>query len=204
MRKIGVLNYGLGNMASIENALMKIGAQFFISSDSSELDKCDSLIIPGVGGFNKGMSNLIKDGLDQFVLSFYKKNRPLLGICLGYQMMNLSGTEHGFNKGLEIISGNVNQLDVSKNVLLPNIGWLDLKIAKPSPLLKGIEDEKFYFVHSYAVSLDDKSQLIASTDYGNTSFAAASNNGLAFGVQFHPEKSREPGLQLLKNFIEIN
>ena len=203
MKRIAILDYGLGNLASIRNALVKIGAPFIISSDADEIESCSALIIPGVGSFYKGMTNILKANLDKAVEKYASSQRPILGICLGFQMLNKSGCEHGDINGFGFINGHVQKLKIAKNVLLPNIGWQNIQSQKESILLKGIEQEQFYFVHSYGVYLNDQDHAVAETTYGETTFTSVASNENIYGVQFHPEKSREPGLQLIKNFIEL-
>lgn len=204
MKKIGILDYGLGNLASIKNSITYIGSNPILSSNFDDFEKCDSLIIPGVGSFFRGMTNIHSAKLDQKLSLYTSNNRPVLGICLGYQMLNQSGTEHGITEGLKYLNGEVKRLNVPEGTLLPHIGWQRINVQLPNPLTKGIENELFYFVHSYGVYMSNASQIFATTGYAETQFVSIGGNNNIYGVQFHPEKSRDAGLQLLKNFIGIN
>lgn len=205
MKKIGIIDYGMGNLHSVENALKYIGAECFISSDKKELEKADALILPGVGAFPTAAECLERLGFKELIKKETEK-KPLLGICLGMQLLFEKGYEFRECDGLGIIKGNVVRLvagQTDKTYKIPHIGYNSVKAVNPSPLLKGIDDGAcFYFVHSYMGVCDDRSQLAYTTDYGEEVTAVVAN-GNAYGTQFHPEKSGENGLTLLKNFKEM-
>lgn len=199
--KIGIIDYGMGNLHSVKNAFDSIGCETVISSDTCELEKSDGLILPGVGAFPDAMNFIKKTKMDVFVKEISSK-KPLLGICLGMQLLFERGFEFSECDGLGLIAGDVVKIDHS-GVKIPHMGWNSLTIVNDSPLLKGIADgDQVYFVHSYKVIVQNRQELIATTDHGGE-ITAVVGRGNVFGCQFHPEKSGEIGLQILKNFKEI-
>ncbi len=194
---IGILDYGMGNLRSVQKALEFLGGRAVISSDRAVLDGCDKLILPGVGSFFAGMENLQAAGLDTYVRARVA-DTPLLGICLGMQFLLEASEEEGEHAGLGLVPGRVTRFTQGK---IPHMGWNEVH-ALSSPLFKGIgEGTRFYFVHSYYAATDD-GHTIAKTEYYRT-FSAAVRAGNAYGVQFHPEKSGDAGLQLLRNFMRL-
>lgn len=192
--KIGIINYGAGNIASVKNALDKLGVNSIVSSNPLELNDVDKVIFPGVGHAKEAMANLQKYELDQFIKTTQK---PLLGICLGMQMLG-SFSEEGETKVLEIIDFEVKKFNIK--LKCPHMGWNKITKSK-SPLFNGItENAWLYFVHSYFVPISDYS--IATANY-EIDFCIAVNRKNFWGVQFHPEKSGDDGFQILKNFIEL-
>lgn len=205
MSKTGIIDYGSGNLRSVANALKYIGAEYFISSDKSELEKADSLILPGVGAFPDAAELICEYGMKEFIIE-QTKNKPLLGICLGMQLLFSRGWEFKQCDGLGIIDGDVIRLRAGENdkrYKIPHIGWNAVKTVNKNPLTDGIDDGScFYFVHSYMGMCNVPAQLYAVTDYGEE-ITAIVGKGYVYGTQFHPEKSGEAGLKLLKNFISL-
>ena len=201
---IGIINYGMGNLASIQNAFESLGADSFIVETPDMLSSAERIILPGVGAFAAAMKHL-EGGqwIPAIEHAVQTQQRPLLGICLGMQILLSSGEEGGPCKGLDIISGEVKQLSLSDPSLrLPHMGWNEVDYTTESPLFKDIPDQSdFYFVHSYAVSPTNDADVIARTQYGDD-FVVAIRRKNVFGVQFHPEKSSMPGRKLLQNFLE--
>lgn len=200
---IAIVDYGLGNLASIKNILKHIEIESIITSDSEEIRKADRLLLPGVGKFDEGMHNLEKTGLDIVIKEEVTKGKPLLGICLGMQLLGRS-SEEGNSKGLGLIDFETVKFCFSDDIKLkiPHMGWERVKI-KESPLTTGLDDkQRYYFVHSYYAKCDDDATAIIKCDYGHE-FAAGVRNGNVYGVQFHPEKSHKFGMRLLKNFARI-
>ncbi|NQU32669.1 MAG: imidazole glycerol phosphate synthase subunit HisH [Bacteroidetes bacterium] len=202
---IVVIDYGMGNIGSISNMLKYLGSKAVISSDKSVIEKADKLILPGVGHFDRAMHNI--NSLEIFNLIRYKameEKKPILGICLGMQIM-CNSSEEGVESGLSIIDASVNKFSFPKeqNLKVPHMGWNSVEIIKPSSrILQGLgDDSRFYFVHSYFVSCKDQSDELTKTNYGNP-FVSSFERGNVVGVQFHPEKSHKFGITLFKNFIE--
>lgn len=205
MKKIGIIDYGMGNLHSVENALKYIGLGTFISNDKSELSRADGLILPGVGAFPDAIELLNKLSFPEFIKNETEK-KPLLGICLGMQLLFEKSYEFKESNGLGYIKGSVVRLkagQTDKTYKIPHIGYNGIKKVNDCPLLKDLPDGTcFYFVHSYMGECDDKSQLVATTEYGEDVTAIVAE-GNVYGTQFHPEKSGEAGLRLLKNFGDI-
>lgn len=194
---ITIIDYGLGNLGSVKNALDKLGIDSVVSKSIQDIDQAKGLIFPGVGSATEGIKNLRKSGLAKIIIKQIKKNKPILGICLGMQLL-FSLSEEGDTKCLNVLEGKVKKLNT--NFKIPQIGWNQVK-QKSSRLFLGIKDRSyFYFVHSYYCLPADKKINIGMTDYG-INFCSAIENRNVFGVQFHPEKSGEDGLKLLNNFV---
>ncbi|MDD2371348.1 MAG: imidazole glycerol phosphate synthase subunit HisH [Firmicutes bacterium] len=198
---IGIIDYGRGNISSVETALEKGGFKNITTDDHELLRKCDGLILPGVGAFKDGMKDLENRGLIPIIEEVVKSGKPLLGICLGLHLLFEVGEEDGESKGLGLLEGRVERLTTTFKI--PHIGWNDLKIINPSPILDGIVDgDNFYFVHSYQAHPVDKSIISATCNYGQDIVAVVSKNNI-FGVQFHPEKSSHKGMVLIQNFGKL-
>lgn len=193
---IGIIDYGAGNTQSVKNALEKLEIPYFLSRNRAELDRADRLILPGVGHAETAMKALIKDNLVDYIT---KESRPLLGICLGMQLL-CDISDEGDTKCLGLFDEKVHLFNASQ-VKVPSMGWNQLK-HENHPLFEDIQQNSyFYFVHSYYVPAHK--QMIATADYGQT-YAAAIHKDNFYGVQFHPEKSGKEGLQLLQNFNQIS
>ncbi|MCX9013237.1 MAG: imidazole glycerol phosphate synthase subunit HisH [Candidatus Methanoperedens sp.] len=197
--KIVIIDYGLGNLRSIEKALEYIGADAVISKEIPVIDSADALILPGVGAFRDAMMHF--ETLERVVKDAVSEGKPLLGICLGMQMLASESEEGGIHSGLDLVPGRVVRFPQSE-LKVPHMGWNSLIIKKEMPLLKGIKDGSFvYFVHSYHVSTEEKYQA-AVCDYGGEFSAVITNEaGNVIGTQFHPEKSGDVGLKMLRNFV---
>lgn len=196
---IVIIDYGLGNLGSVKNALDKLGIDSMVSKSVGEIKKADGLILPGVGSASEGMKNLQKSGLDKVIRERIKKKKPFLGICLGMQLL-CSSSEEGSAKCLNVIEGKVKKF--KNNLKVPQIGWNQVN-QKTSKLFSKIKlNSYFYFVHSFYYQPRDRRAEIGTTDYGAT-FCSAFENENVFGVQFHPEKSGKNGLRLLNNFKDI-
>ena len=201
MKKIVIIDYGLGNLRSVRKGLEHAGADVIISSDPEEIKSADGVILPGVGAFRDAMKNVevLRSTIDEYVAS----GKPMLGICLGQQMMLSTSEEGGLTEGLDLVKGQVLRFPHSE-LKVPHMGWNSIKITQEHPIFDGIPEGSFvYFVHSYYVDTTDKNTLI-SCEYG-TEFAAAIVNdaGNVIGTQFHPEKSGDAGLKILKNFVAM-
>jgi glutamine amidotransferase len=199
--RICILDYGMGNLRSVEKALEHVGATATISSDAETVRQADGVILPGVGAFPKAMERVRDLGLDELIAERRDSGVPILGICLGLQLLFDSTTELGGASGIGLLSGGVDGLRAD-GLKVPHIGWSPVRWEKESRLVEGIESETpFYFVHSFAPS-PDRDDLLGSAGYG-ARFACAAERDNVFGVQFHPEKSSAAGLRLLSNFAGI-
>lgn len=197
---IAVIDYGAGNLKSVTKALDHLGYANTIVSRPEELEAADGMILPGVGAFPMCMAALRKSGMDQEILQQAGK-KPLLGICLGMQMLLDSSTEMGGDQGLGLIPGTVEKIET--NLKLPHIGWNSLNIVNPDPLTAGLSDGDYvYFVHSFCAKVKNSEDLALTTDYGTTVTAMIAR-GNVFGCQFHPEKSGPVGMTILRHFGEL-
>ena len=196
---IVIIDYGLGNLGSVKNALDKLGVDSMVSKSVKDIEKATGLVLPGVGSATEGMKNLRKSGLNKVILKQIKLKKPILGICLGMQLLFFL-SEEGNTECLNVIEGKVKKFN--NKLKVPQIGWNQVK-QKPSKLFLGIKDKSyFYFVHSYYCQASEEKIIRGSTDYG-INFTSVIEDKNIFGVQFHPEKSGENGLKLLKNFVDI-
>ena len=195
---IGLVNFGLGNLGSIVNCYEKLNIKIKILNNSSEIENVSHLILPGVGSFRVGMNNLKKFKWDLEIFKHVEKNKPLLGICLGMQLLFEKGEEDGNNTGLGLIKGKVSKI-VDKTQKIPIVGWKGLQVIKEHRLLNKVRTSAdFYFVHSYECKIKNNLNLIAMSE--NFVACVASNN--IFATQFHPEKSPPNGINILKNFAD--
>ena len=198
--KIGIIDYGVGNLGSIMNTLNLLGCNSFISDSPNQLKTADGLILPGDGAAGEGMRNLKKTKLDMFIVDQIKEKRPFFGICLGMQIL-LSKSEEGNVDCLNILDGVVEKINTSKK--LPHIGWNQISIKKKSKIMKNIADKSlFYFINSYICKPVDASVTVGETEYDEI-FCSVFEKETIFGIQFHPEKSGDVGKQMLKNFLEL-
>lgn len=196
---IGLINYGIaGNTHSIKKAIEKAGGTVKIINTKEEFESIDKIVIPGVGTFQDAMKELENDGLLEALRNAIK-TKPTLGICLGMQILSTVGFEYGKSEGLNAIQAEVKPMLVDAKV--PHMGFNRIDVVKPNQLLAGLENEEFYFMHSY--EMVNYTNIIALTDYAGHKFVSAIQKENLYGVQFHPEKSREAGIKLFKNFIEL-
>lgn len=209
MRKnVVILDYGIGNVRSIANALIEIGAEPVLSSDEKVIMGAEALILPGVGAFQKGMSNLIEANLVHVIQEYVATEKPFLGICLGMQMLLEDSDEFGLTKGLGLIPGKVQKLKLGEgsSEKLPHVSWNEINEPQigrwSNSLLESTEiNTDVYFVHSFVAVPSNSENVLAVANYGNAEFCAAVNKHNVTGVQFHPEKSGKPGLKILKQFL---
>lgn len=203
---IGIINYGMGNLASVQNSLDFLGVDCAVFDDPAQIGQYDKLILPGVGAFGLAMENLNHSGFSDAIRArINENNTPLLGICLGMQLLLEESSEHGTHIGLGLIKGKVKSLaEKVSDVPIPHMGWNTLIPQKESVLLAGYPKEEliYYFVHGYYCEADDRSAVAATAEYG-FAFDAVYEHGSLFGAQFHPEKSQRSGLHLLQNFAQL-
>jgi imidazole glycerol-phosphate synthase subunit HisH len=202
---IGIIDYGMGNLHSVYKAFKRIGAESEIFKASQFINKYEKIILPGVGNFKMGMENLKSAGLVDIIKELVLGEKtPILGICLGMQLLTNS-SEEGDVEGLNLIDAKTihfKNLDISEELKIPHIGWNNIRNMTDSELLKGCDNEMLYFVHSYAVICNNMVDVICETNYGAT-FHSGVQKGNIYGVQFHPEKSHKTGLRILQNFVNI-
>lgn len=197
---IAIIDYGAGNIKSLQFALERLNIPSMLTSNSEEIDKADAIILPGVGAFEDAMKELRKLGLDT-IIKEQIKTKPLLGICLGMQMLYETSDEGGRNEGLGLLKGHVTL--IPDTVKVPHMGWNSLEVHQKQPILNNVSTGDYvYFVHSYYASETNQDDIVADADYG-VSVPAVVQKGNVIGIQFHPEKSGETGLQILKNFGEM-
>ncbi|MEW6608430.1 MAG: imidazole glycerol phosphate synthase subunit HisH [bacterium] len=201
---IVIIDYSMGNSGSILNMLKKIGANAISSSKMPDIEKADKLILPGVGAFDNGMTNLNKSGLIPILNEIiFNKKIPILGICLGMQLL-AKRSEEGTLSGLGWLDAEVVRFkfDTSCNLKIPHMGWDTVELVKENCMFKGLEQSRFYFVHSYHVVCHNRLDILAETCYGYNFVSAVQKDNI-IGVQFHPEKSHKFGMTLLRNFVEL-
>ncbi|EAT12531.1 imidazole glycerol phosphate synthase subunit HisH [Bermanella marisrubri] len=199
---IGVVDYGCGNLFSVENAIKKITKNYFISSDYEKLKSADRIILPGVGSFSKAMSNLRALGIDDLIIEHVNSGKPLLGICLGMQILLSKGYEHGETKGLDLVSGEVLLFPSLEGYRIPHMGWNEVLYKSDVPNeFENIDNKTcFYFVHSYYCDVTEDIKKVY-VNYCDMDVVVGFEKGNIKGVQFHPEKSQDAGIYLLRQFI---
>ena len=203
MTRVGIIDYGMGNRRSVQKALERVGAQTVLSSDHDELRRADGLVLPGVGAFPRAMRNLEALGLPDLIRELVAEWVPLLGICLGMQLLFDASDELVRTPGLGLIRGEVTRID-ARGLRIPHIGWNEVRFERVSPLTAGLPERgcPFYHVHSYAARPSDPEAVSGTTEYGER-FATIIGRDAVFGVQFHPEKSSLIGLRMLYGFVGI-
>jgi glutamine amidotransferase len=194
---IVIIDYGSGNLKSIKNGFSKIGEKTVVSQDINEMEKADALVLPGVGAFGTAMEHL--ENYKDIIHEHINSGKPFLGVCLGLQVLFTKSQENEGVKGLDVFKGEVAK--IPEGLKIPHMGWNDLKIVKECPILDGIGNDYMYFVHSYYVKPDDEDIIAATTNYGIDITAAVCQDNV-FATQFHPEKSGEVGLNILRNFVK--
>ena len=198
---IAIVDYGMGNLRSVQKGFERVGYAANISNLPEDIDRADHIVLPGVGAFGDAVFNLGERGLLDPIQKGISDGKPFLGICLGLQLLFTESDEMGSHNGLNYLPGRVRRLPGGERI--PQIGWNQIQIRKEVPLLEGVpEDSFFYFVHSYFVDPADAGDCVAVTDYG-IRYASVAGRGKAFGVQFHPEKSQDLGLKILQNFARL-
>lgn len=204
---IGIVDYGMGNLFSVSKALERLNAPYFLSHSKDDLLKADGLLLPGVGSFRDAMTALNSTGLTQMIREFAATGKPVLGICLGMQLLFEQSSENGLTEGLALLPGKVEvfsgKTSDGESYKVPHMGWNKLRFTRESPLLHSLEEDYVYFVHSYYVQAADRDVLVAVGDYYDVEVPAIVGSGNIFGMQFHPEKSSAMGMELLRNFAEL-
>ena len=204
---ITIVDYGCGNIYSLNRILEKLNYKVEITDDPEKVSKADKIILPGVGAFSVGMENLKKNHLENALKEFLKKGNSLLGICLGMQLLMKSSQEFGKYDGLCLINGDVISLERNESYPIPHIGWSQIQVEKnktENKLVLNIKDKSyFYFIHSFKVLVDNKNDTVCSTKYGVNHFCSVVNYENIYGTQFHPEKSGKVGEKLIQNFLNL-
>jgi glutamine amidotransferase len=197
---IGIVDYGAGNLASVRNAFTRLGHAATVLTTPSALSEVERVILPGVGSFKQAMAMLDRGGWTAPLRDLAVSGRPLLGICLGMQLLFDRGEEHGVTPGLGLIAGDVTRLTPQAGAKVPQVGWNSVTATQPHPLLKGVKPHvDFYFVHSFQCIPANEGDVIARSDYGGAFVSGVAHRNVA-GFQFHPEKSQPMGLKILENF----
>jgi len=202
---IAIVDYNMGNLASVKNAFAKLGKDTVVVSDPKKFKDYDKLILPGVGAYGDAMEHLAQRGMIEAIKEYANSGKYILGICLGMQLLFESSEEFGIHKGLGLIKGSVTPFDrakFSEPLKVPHIGW-NRMFTKQHPLFNGLDENHYlYFVHTYHVNVENEDDIIGSTNYGYK-FTSAVAHGNIFGIQPHPEKSHDNGLKILENFIKL-
>lgn len=200
---IGIIDYDAGNLRSVEKALVSLGEEVIVSRDSSEILQADKVILPGVGSFGDAMNNLDKFGLVDTIKKVAASGTPFLGICLGLQLLFKESDETPGAEGLDILPGKILKIPAKDDFKIPHMGWNSLDVKPGARLFKGLEGNPYvYFVHSYYLKAADEGIVAATTEY-TTHIHASVESGNVFACQFHPEKSSDVGLKILKNFASL-
>jgi imidazole glycerol-phosphate synthase subunit HisH len=198
-----IVDYGMGNLRSVQKGFERVGSQAAISRDAETIRKAEHLVLPGVGAFPECMRNLERFGVVEPLLEFIESGRPFLGICLGLQLLFDESEEFGLNTGLKIVPGRVRAFSRDMGLKIPHMGWNQVMFAKDVPIFEGIDNGSyFYFVHSFYVDPEKSDDTAAESEYGIRFTCAVARDNL-FAVQFHPEKSQQNGLKILKNFAAL-
>nr|WP_122012047.1 imidazole glycerol phosphate synthase subunit HisH [Maliibacterium massiliense] len=198
--RITIIDYGMGNLASVSHAFTHIGCSVQIVSERARILAAERLVFPGVGAFPEAIARVREEHLDEAILAVAARGTPVLGICLGMQLMFAGSQEFGYRKGLGLFADTIERMDVPLKT--PHMGWNQVRDKAGCPLLAGIDGEAFYFVHSYWAPDTSAPHAAGITNYGRD-FVSVAQQGNVFGVQFHPEKSSEAGLALLQNFVTL-
>lgn len=201
---IAIIDYDAGNIKSVEKALQKLGADVVITNDAEEILRADKVILPGVGAFGDAMANLKKFGLDKVIYEVVENGTPFLGICLGLQLLFERSDETPGVAGLGILKGEILRIPDKDDLKIPHMGWNSLHLQNQGRLFQGLSEQSYvYFVHSYYLKAEDEQIVKATTDYSVNIHASVEKDNV-FACQFHPEKSSDVGLKILKNFVELN
>lgn len=203
---IAIVDYGMGNVRSLANAVEFTGHDAIVTGDARAIGDCEKIILPGVGAFGDAMSALKMRGLDEILhREVAEKKKPMLGICLGLQLLGKSSEEHGYHEGLRWIDAEVVKFNSGQVAKIPHIGWNDVEVLDPDPLFTGLKENErvFYFVHSFYMQCHDERDISARCEYG-VRFTAAIKHENIVATQFHPEKSQDNGIHALRNFLRWN
>lgn len=200
---ITIIDYDAGNLRSVEKAIIALGEVPNISRNPDEILKANKVILPGVGAFGEAMAKLQRYGLVDVIQEVVHRGTPFMGICLGMQLMFLSSQESPGVKGLSLLDGEIKRIPKTAGIKIPHMGWNSLEIHSKSRLYKNLKNPYVYFVHSFYLEAKEDDIIAATTEYGTTIHASIEKDNI-FGCQFHPEKSGDVGLQILKNFIELD
>jgi glutamine amidotransferase len=197
---IAVIDYGMGNLRSVQKALERTGCEAIVTRDPAKIESARGLVLPGVGAFSACMENLGKFGMVEPIREAVRRQKPFLGICLGFQLLFSESEEFGRQKGLDLFPGKVVGFQPGENLKIPHMGWNQIEKKQPSRFLEGLSTGDYvYFVHSFHVMPEDRSIVATTTEYGQ-SFVSSIATETLFACQFHPEKSQELGLRILANF----
>ena len=200
---IAIVDYGMANLRSVQKAFEKVGQRAIISSDPNQIAEAAKVVLPGVGAFRDGIGRLRESGLDKPITAHIEAGKPFLGICLGLQLLFSKSYEDGEYSGLGVLAGEVVRMPDAPGLKVPHMGWNELHVRRPAPILEGLPQPPYaYFVHSYYVMPADRDVVAAETDH-STLFTSMIWRERLFGTQFHPEKSQQLGLQMLKRFAEL-
>ena len=204
---IAVIDYGMGNLRSVQKALERTGCDAIVTRDLAKIESARGVVLPGVGAFSACMENLGKFGMIEPIRDLVKRQKPFLGICLGFQLLFSESAEFGRQQGLDLFAGKVVGFQAGENLKIPHMGWNQIEKNQPSRFLEGLSTGDYvYFVHSFHVLPEDRSIVATTTEYGQ-SFVSSIATETLFACQFHPEKSQELGLRILANFarfVELN
>ena len=200
---IAIIDYGMGNLRSVQKGFEKVGQPAFVTSEPAQVAAAQKVVLPGVGAFEDAIAELRRLNLVKPVLEAIDSGKPFLGICLGLQLLFDVSYENGRHEGLGVLPGEVVRFDLPNDFAVPHMGWNQLAIRRPAPILSGLAEGTFvYFVHSYYVAPKDSRVIATETDYGG-SFCSMIWRDNVYATQFHPEKSQADGLRILKNFAEL-
>jgi len=199
--RVAICDYGVGNLRSVERALLHAGAEVLLTGDAEQMRACAGVVLPGVGAFGAAVDALQDTGLGQVVVDLANDGVPLLGVCLGHQLLFEESDENGGRRGLGLLPGRITRLESTRGKI-PHMGWNQLHLTRPSPLFEGVdEDSHVYFVHSYSAQTQSDA-VVATVDYGGEVIAACVRDNV-WSTQFHPEKSGTAGLRLYANFVKV-
>lgn len=200
---IAIIDYDAGNLKSVEKALIKVGVEPVVTRDATVIERADKVILPGVGAFGEAMEKLKSFDLIDPIYKVIEQGKPFLGICLGLQLLFEYSEEKEGCKGLSVLKGGIKRIPDAPGLKVPHMGWNSLKVKENAKLFKNLPEEPYvYFVHSYYLQAEDADIVAATTEYGVTVHASVEKDNV-FACQFHPEKSGETGLAILKNFVEL-
>lgn len=201
---IAIIDYGMGNLRSVQKAFERLGAEAVITSDPNVVVNAPKVVLPGVGAIADAVAELKRTGLDKTIYAAVEANKPFLGICLGFQALFEESEENGGTKCLGVFKGKVLRFPENPEFVVPHMGWNDLNFKKDAPIYQGLKPSDYvYFVHSYYVDADDPEIVATTTSYDNVEFCSSIAKGNVFGTQFHPEKSQNVGLKILENFAKL-